>query len=380
MKITDITATALSHRYTDEEQTTFALGRAVKKDLVLVRVETDEGLVGYGEAHHGLTHTAVAEVVNHSLAPLIVGSDPQSVEAIWSRVYKARIQSHGLVTASYLGLSGIDQALWDLLGKAAGQPVYKLLGGEHKPIDAYAGGVSLGFGPVDALVDEVTELRQRYGFKAVKLRLGAGVAADIARVEGVREAFGDDLRIMTDAGTRYDIVDTYALLGALEANQVEWFEEPFPRDDMVSLAELRARSDIAIATGENHYGRADFIPMVNARVADILQPDPSKTGGISELRKIGELAAGAHLRLAPHSSHSPLNHAAAINVLATVASAYIFEADVASNPFIGRLFAEGVTISDGVVHPSDRPGLGIEVDESAMAAFPAVPGPPFQRS
>ena len=180
---------------------TQGVGNMVKRDLVLVRVTAENGVIGYGEAHMGLNPTAVAEVIRHSMAPLVVGSDVFDSEDIWQRVSRHQIVTHGLGAGSVIALSGIDIALWDLKGKLLGQPVYRLLGGAKRRIRAYAGGMGLGWQPNEALEREVAGLRER-GYTAIKLRVGQTVEADAARVAHIRRAFGHELDIAVDAATR----------------------------------------------------------------------------------------------------------------------------------------------------------------------------------
>jgi len=168
---------------------TLGIGRAVKRDAVVVKVTTDDGLVGYGEAHHGRAPGAVAHLVNTTLRQLVQGLDAADVVGVWARIYKMQLGSHGLGAATAIGMSGIDMALWDIRGKAVGWPLYRLLGGASRPIPAYAGGVSLGYQEPAALVEEASALVAT-GYRALKLRIGDSPARDLARVGAVRKAFG----------------------------------------------------------------------------------------------------------------------------------------------------------------------------------------------
>jgi L-alanine-DL-glutamate epimerase-like enolase superfamily enzyme len=210
MRITDIKAFPISSPIPPEKQNRLGIGRLAKRDAVLVKVLTDEGLIGWGEAHHGRNPGAVANIVNNTMHQLVVGMDPTDTVAIWSKVYKAQIASHGMGAGSVIALSGVDMACWDIKGKAVGWPVYRLLGGGMRPIPAYAGGGgSLGLGrDPRALVDEVAALTAR-GYKAVKLRIGAAVEKDIARIAAVRKAF-ERIDILTDANTAYTLDDARA--------------------------------------------------------------------------------------------------------------------------------------------------------------------------
>lgn len=375
--ITSVTATVVSHVFA-EQRTRFGLGAPRKRDLILVKVTTADGHAGFGETHHANAPTAVAELINHSLAPLAVGQDAFDTEGLWAKAYRTQLRTHGLANAAALAISGLDMALWDVKGKHLGLPVYKLLGGRRQEFRAYVGGATFGFEPPEQIIDRITGFKEKFGFKGVKLRVGESVESDARRLVAVRKAFGDDLEIMVDANTRYDFVDCLAILPTLEACNVVWLEEPLSRDDTAALAEIQRRTSIPIAVGENHYTRREFMPLLEPRAAAIWQPDSSKTGGITEIKKIGDLATLEHIRFAPHTSHSMLNYSTSLHVMSAVAASYRFEADPSDNAINDAVMSPTVVVKDGMVSPSDAPGLGVEVDEEALAKFPGVPGPSFR--
>jgi D-galactarolactone cycloisomerase len=213
MKIASIWATPLYVRI--ENGARLSIGTAIKRDTVVVRVETESGLVGYGESHHARSAGIIAEIVNTTLQELILPASANDVVDIRSRIYEWQLRSHGLGADVVMAMSGIDMALWDIRAKAVGQPLYKLLGGSKKPIKAYAGGVSLGWQPPHELVDEVGR-HVEVGFNAVKLRVGDLTLRDIERVTAVRKAFGDSLKIMLDANTGYSLEDVRLVMPAFE--------------------------------------------------------------------------------------------------------------------------------------------------------------------
>ncbi|HET6467924.1 MAG TPA: mandelate racemase/muconate lactonizing enzyme family protein [Geminicoccaceae bacterium] len=351
------------------------LGANTKRDVVLVRITTDDGTVGWGESHHGQNPTAMAEVVEKGLGSLILGADPLDSEGIWARLARQQVVTHGLGAGSVIALSGIDIALWDLKGKLMGQPVYRLLGGAPKRLRAYAGGLSLGFKPVDELEREVRALVDR-GYTAIKLRVGDHPKRDAERVGHIRHAFGDELDIAIDAATRYSQLDIPDVLAYCEKHRVYWLEEPFTPDDIGAYAELRRRTAIPIAAGENHYTRQAFRDLLEARAITIAQADCTKAGGISEVRKIADMAGAWHVWMAPHTSHSVLSAAANVHLLCAIQNGLIYEADVAAvNPFRTDLSRVPFEVVDGHIEPNDRPGLGLEIDEAVLAAHPAIAGP-----
>ncbi|MDQ7904793.1 mandelate racemase/muconate lactonizing enzyme family protein [Phytohabitans sp. ZYX-F-186] len=375
MKIAHVTAVPLSYRY-KELPMPLATGQSYKRDTVIVRVRDADGAVGYGEAYHGKAPTAMAELINTTLADLVVGEEADNTEGIWTKVFRRQVRGAGTGAAAMAGLGGIDMALWDLRGKRLGVPVYRLLGGERRAFRAYAGGIRLGFQPPEQLAQEVTRLRE-LGYTAVKIRLGDSYANDMARLRRVREEVGDDFDIMVDINLGYSFDEMYRLLPVLGECAVTWVEEPFERTDVGSLRQLRRRSPVPVATGEHLFGVHEFLPLLQAEAVDFLQPDPSSGGGITELKKIGDLAKAFHVRFAPHISNSRLNHAAVLHVMSAVSCSYIFEADATDNRFAEALCTAPLAIdAEGLVRAPDAPGLGVEVDESLFAEFPAIAGSP----
>jgi D-galactarolactone cycloisomerase len=354
------------------------VGRTLKRDAVVVKVTTAGGLVGWGESHHGRAHSSIAHFVNHALAPMVAGMNAADVNGVWQRVYARQLASHGIGAGCAIAMSGIDMALWDIRAKAVGWPLYRLLGGASRRIPAYAGGVALGWQEPAALVEEAGE-HVRAGYKAVKLRLGDTVARDVARVQAVRDAFGGDLTILADANAAYTLDDARQAIPALDALGVGWLEEPFPAHDYRNYERARAFGRIAFAAGENHYTRFEFSRLVDDRVVDILQPDLSKTGGITETLRIAALGSAYKLPVHPHSSMTGINMAATLHVLAAIDHGGYFEADVSrGNLFRDALVATPFAIGeDGCVAPPRGPGIGVEVDEAFIAAHPAIEGPAY---
>jgi L-alanine-DL-glutamate epimerase-like enolase superfamily enzyme len=277
-----------------------------------------------------------------------------------------------------LAMSGIDLALWDIRGKAVGWPLYKLLGGSRKPIPAYAGGVSLGYQDPVALVAEARPHIDA-GYKAVKLRVGDTPVRDIKRIAAVRKAFGDELVILTDANIGYSLEDARQALPAMEELNVGWLEEPFPPHDYRSYELAAGFSRVPLAAGENHYTRFEFNRVIEDGAITILQPDLSKTGGITEALRIAAMASAYKLTTNPHSSMTGLNMAASIHFLAAIDNGGYFEGDVSrNNLFRDKLTSTPYTVgSDGCVLPLDAPGIGVEVDEDFLTAYPVIEGPSY---
>ena len=378
MKITAIEAFPTSFPLPPEKRVSLGIGTAVKRDAVVVKVTTAGGLTGWGEAHHGRAHVAVAKLIETTLKALVLGMDAADVVGVWAKIYKMQLGSHGMGAATCLAMSGIDMALWDIRGQAAGMPIYRLLGGSRKGIPAYAGGVSLGYQEPQKLVDEVRPLLDR-GYQAIKLRVGDTPKLDIARIEAVRKAYGDDLVILTDANTGYTVADARAAIPRMDALNVGWLEEPFPAHDYRSYRMAAGFGRTPLAAGENHYTRYEFNRVLEDGSISILQPDLSKTGGITEGLRIAAMASAYKLPIHPHTSMTGLNQAACVHFLAAIDNGGYYEADVSQlNLFRDELVSDPCTVDrDGKVWPLDKPGLGLEVDEDFLRRHPAIEGPGY---
>lgn len=355
-----------------------AIGRAVKRDAVVVKVTTACGIVGWGEAHHARAANVVAEIVNTTMRDILIPGSAGAVSDLWARFYNWQVRSHGLGAAAVIAMSGIDMALWDIRGKAVGWPLYRLLGGGAKSLPAYAGGVALGWQETSSLIDEIAPLVTA-GYRAIKLRVGDTVASDIERVAAVREKFGEQLTILTDANTGYTLDDVRRVAPVFESLGVAWLEEPFPAHDYRSYAAAASLTTIPLAAGENHYTRFEFSRLIDDGHVAVLQPDVAKAGGITETMRIAATASAWKLRIAPHSSVTGLSQVASIHVLQALDNASYFEADVTpSNPFREQLTPTPWAISaDGTVTAPASPGLGVEVDEDFIAAHPFIAGKNF---
>ncbi len=378
MKITNITAYPLSYSIPEKFRVTLGIGSAIKRDCVLIKVETSDGLFGWGESHAGRAPGAVAQLANTTLKSLVTGMDAFDVVGVWNKIYTMQLASHGMGAACAIAMSGLDMALWDIRGKAVGWPIYKLLGGNARPIRAYAGGVSLGYQRPEELVQEASVVADQ-GYRALKLRLGDSPREDIARVEAVRQALGPEIDILTDANTAYSLNDARRVMPALDAANVGWLEEPFPPHDHARYREARSFGRTPLAAGENHYTRFEIQRVIEDGVLTIIQPDLSKTGGITEGVRIAAMVSGWKHSFNPHTSLTGLNVAASIHVLASIDNAGYFEADLSRyNPLRDDLCSwNAVVAPDGTVLPPEGAGLGVEIDEGLLAKFPVIDGPGY---
>jgi L-alanine-DL-glutamate epimerase-like enolase superfamily enzyme len=253
LRITDVQAFATSFPIPESNRVALGIGTAVKRDAVIVKVSTSSGITGWGEAHHGRAHTAVAKLIETTLKQLILGFEIHDTIGIWDRMYRFQLASHGMGAGASLAMSGIDMAIWDARGKALNLPLYRLLGGSRKAIPAYAGGVSLGYQKESTLVEEAGKSLSQ-GYKAIKLRVGDSPKADIERMRAVRKAF-PDMTILTDANIGYRVEDVRRVMPAMDELAIGWLEEPFPAHDHRSYREARTFGRTPLAAGENHYTR-----------------------------------------------------------------------------------------------------------------------------
>lgn len=377
MRITEIRAVPISFPVPPEKSVRLGIGRSVKRDAVLVRVETDEGLVGWGESHHGRCPGAIARLIDTTLRELVLGMDATDVSGVWNRVYKMQLASHGMGAAAALALSGLDMALWDIRCQATQWPLCQLLGGKSKPIKAYAGGIALGWQEPASLVEEAQALVEQ-GFRALKLRVGDTARRDIERVRAVRQALGDDIDLLVDANTGYKLDDVRRVMPAYEELGVSWLEEPFPAWDSTAYASAARLGRVPLAAGENHYTRYEFGPLLKDGNVGYVQPDLSKTGGITEGMRIAAMASAIKLTVNPHTSATAINMATSIHYLCAVDNPGYFEADVTQlNPFRDEL---GTVLpyqldAQGCVEPLPGPGIGLRPDEDFIARHPLIEGP-----
>ena len=378
MQIRSIEAIPLSFRLPEGKTVRLGVGATTKRDAIIVKVVSDDGVIGYGEAHPGRSPGAIVSLIHNTLAPMLTGLSVHDTNSVWTRVNRMQLSSHGLGAGAALALSGIDMALWDLRAKSLGIPLYSLLGGSRKPIAAYAGGISMGFQAPDALAEEAQSYVDR-GYRAVKLRLGDNPKDDIARVQRVRTQLGDQITILVDANTSYSVSDVRAVLPSLEDCKVAWLEEPFGCNDFGAYRQAaQLTKGVALAAGENHYTRFEFARLIEERAVSILQPDLSKSGGISEGLKIAAMASAWGLPVHPHSSATGINHLASIHFLASIDNGGYFEACVSAFNPLRDMFGSPFSIDqEGFVQPSTAPGIGLEIDESVFTKFPFIDGPGY---
>ena len=361
MKIDHLETITLRFEYADGFR--YAGGQCTARVTSLVLVHTDSGHVGIGAAysHPGLVHLIVQE----QLAPLLIGEDPTEVESLWQKMYRIT-RWYGRKGAAMSAIGAIDTACWDLRGKSLDQPVWALLGGQQATCPAYAS--ALLWKEPAALAEEAARLIER-GFRRVKMRLGYGGDIDRAAVRAVREAIGANCDVMCDGSMRYSLDDAESLGKFLAENNVFWFEEPFEPEDIDSYVALRSRVSVPLAAGENEFGLQGFRELIRAGALDIVQPDTSRCGGITEAKRVADLAQSAGLRVAPHTWSDAVAITANAHVVASLPHGITVEVDQTGNPLIEELLVEPLVVRDGRLSLSNAPGLGIELNPVTLQRY-----------
>lgn len=381
LAIAELRAFAVSVPMPEHAQVTLGVGRTVKRDAVLVRVRSSGGLTGWGEAHHGRTPTAIAAIVNDTLAEAVEGCDACDVVGLNDRMRRTAQVTQGSGSAAALAISGIDMAVWDLRSRAVDWPLCRLLGGAPNPVPAYAGGVALGWDDPDALVEEARGLVAQ-GYRAIKQRIGQDPASDLARLRALRGALGHEIEILADANSRYSLRDALRIAPGLAELDISWLEEPFEPQDARLYRALAGRTSVQLAAGENLFTRQDFRAMIEDGAVSEIQPDLSKAGGITECLRIAGLASAFGLTIHPHASMTGLNAAATLHFLSAIGNGGYLEADVSRfNPLRDDLVTGAVGLSpDGMLQASEMPGLGIEVVPEFIKDHPPIPGSAYRRA
>jgi L-rhamnonate dehydratase len=368
VKITDIESTVL--RLPEVK----CIGDGAQS-ILLIRVHTDAGITGIGEAHSNPTiskaiiEAPLCSVSSCGLRELLIGENPLDIAHLTDKMQLAT-QTYGRRGAFMHALSGIDIALWDILGKATGQPVFRLLGGARRDrLPIYAS---------DLMPDttaETAELARRHkaaGYRAMKLgwgSLGRSYREDLARVEAVRAAVGDAMDLMVDVGTPMQFDDALHLARGLADSGVYFLEEPLAPDDLEGFRRLVAASPTPIATGEKLTARPEYMDLMERGGLRIIQPDVARVGGISEASRIATLAETRSVRMIPHCWSTDILVAATLHVIATVRDCPYLEYNVTANPLRRELLTHPIRPRDGIVTVPTGPGLGIEINEDTVQRY-----------
>jgi D-galactarolactone cycloisomerase len=357
------------------------------RQALLIEVRTDDGLVGWGESGSGTLSRAGAVFVEDVLAPLAIGEDPFDLDKIAQKVATTLDRAGWTGDFGMQAWSGLEVALWDVMGKATGRPVSQLLGGRVRDrVMAYATGlyyVPTAADPAAARREEARGYVEA-GYRAMKMKVGGLTPGDDLReVAGIRAEIGDDVLLMADANCAYDSRTAIQVGRGLEEHGIAWFEEPVQRGDLDGYLEVRRALGIPITGGE-HLGSLDaFREYVFRRVVDVLQPDVANCGGLGAARRIAALARAFHVRVFPHVWGTPVAVAAGLHFAATLpsmpttmtptplAQEPLFEFDSTPHPIRDAMSTAALRPKDGWLAVPDGPGLGVEVDVGVVRHFAA---------
>ena len=366
MKITDVKTIRLRATIPTEGQVFSRSGMRTSRTATLVQIETDQGITGLGSGSGNgeLIEVIVAKV----LKPLLIGMDPTEIEEIWDKAYvRGGHKEFGTRGVGVVALSGVDIALWDILGKIRGMPIYELLGGRCRDkVAVYATAL---------YPDEPSKVARRargfaeQGFHGVKIKVGFDLDQDIGIVRAVRQELGENFTVMTDANQGYTVDVALKAAAAFSDCGVFWLEEPLFVEDIEGHAQLREKSKIPIAVGENLNTYYAFENFVMRDAVDFLQPDVARAGGITEIKKIAALAAKHNLAVSFHTWGDAVALAASLHLSAALKECGVMELDYTYNPLRAELLKEPLEVKKGFMVPPDKTGLGVELDPKALDRF-----------
>ena len=344
------------------------------QDTVIIRIRTDEGLEGIGEADASpeVVKSIIDAPFSHSIAcglrELLIGEDPLDTDRIWSKMYR-RTMYYGRRGVVITAMAGVDLALWDLKGKAFNQPIWRLLGGRHHDrIPAYA---SILFGRDGSETREIAQRWREAGYGAIKFGwepMGESEALDLELVRGGRQGIGDENTLLIDAGCVWDARTALRRAEAFNEFGIGWLEEPLEQDDIDGYVWLRDRSPVLIAAGEGECGRAAFRPWIDRHALDVYQVDLARNG-FTEAAYIRQRVEEAGARLCNHCYKTPISVAACLHWISTSKSAFIFEDCVEDSPLRHDLTQEKLQAVDGRIAVPNGPGLGVTLNEPFVERF-----------
>ena len=344
------------------------------QDDLLIRIETDEGIYGWGEVDsspevaRAVVDAPTSHVISHGLRQVLLGRDPFDIEELWELMYRKTIY-YGRQAVAIHAMSGVDMALWDILGKATGKPVHKLLGGSYRSQARPYASVLMPETPAEA--EGMARGFVARGFTAMKFGwgpLGRDEGLDVELIAAARSGAGN-AELMIDIGQQYTVKRAIRTAERVEKYRLTWMEEPLPPDDYDGYRELTRAVSLNIAAGEAESGRLAFRKLIEYCRLDIVQPDISRAGGLTETRKIAVLAEDANVRLVPHAFKTGVLLAACLHLIAALPHTELLEFTLAESPLRRDLLLEPFRAVDGWVAVPEKPGLGIEVNPDTIAKY-----------
>jgi D-galactarolactone cycloisomerase len=366
MEITDIKTIRLRAQIPTEAQVFSRSGVRNFRSATLIQVETDGGITGLGSCSGN--GELIEVIVGKVLRPLLLGMDPTQIDEIWDRAYvRGGHKEFGTRGIGVVALSGIDIALWDILGKVRGVPVYQLLGGKSRDqVPVYATAL---YPEEPSRVVERARTFAEQGFHGVKIKVGFDLDQDTRIVRAVREELGKDFIVMTDANQGYTVDVALEAAAAFADCGAFWLEEPLFAEDVEGHAQLRKKNKVPIAVGENLNTFYAFENFVMRNAVDVLQPDVARAGGISEINRIADFAAEHKVGLSFHTWGDAVALAASLHLSAALRECGMMELDYTYNPLREELLKEPLEMRKGFMAPPDKAGLGVELDGRALETF-----------
>lgn len=349
---------------------------AYRTNWVFIKVMTDSGLYGIGEATLEYREPTVVQAIQE-LERYLVGKDPHNIEAFWSETYRDAYWRGGVVLMS--ALAGVEMALWDIKGKDLGVPVYQLLGGKVRDsIPCYANGWFAGAKRPEEFAAKA-KIAVTNGFSGLKWDPFGSEFMNIPPrkltealdcVAAVKDAVGDQVHLIIEGHGRFNVPTAVRIGHALREFGILWFEEPIPPDDKAGLAWVRKKIDTPVSGGERLYSRFEYADFLRMECADYWQPDVSHAGGIMEVRKIAAMAESHYIPVCPHNPSGPVANAATLQLAACMPNFFLLETMANDIPWRGEISDEVVRFEDSRMFIPDRPGLGIDIDVEQIARHP----------
>ena len=357
----------------------------IPRSFMLVKVTTDEGIYGWGECSSAYGHSypmVVKEIIDHTLKRLVIGEDPRNIEQLVSKMRTWIWGYLGSAGVSNQAIAAVEIALWDISGKAANMPVYKMLGANREEVEVYATGAT-NFGVDYDWHCAFFERCLKQGFKGVKVRTGKSKDWDEAFVKTIREYIGDDRKLMVDAYMTYTPETAFEMAERFAPYKPYFFEEPISQYDLTSLQKITKQSPVPIALGERVTSLYEFKNLIQNGIGSIFQPDATIAGGISEAKKICALGEAYSIECIPHiGGLAAVGIAANLHLALSCRNVKLLELDAAEyQPLRDSILKDDVfnpnNMVDGMLRPSDAPGLGIEIVESRLEDFVYERGPVY---
>jgi D-galactarolactone cycloisomerase len=372
LKIDSVRALPIHVEIPEQHRVESGAGRKLARQMCLIELRTDDGVVGIGSPSGPYDPGLLRRIVEDVIGPHLVGKDPGDLPYLWHHLYHGEVSRNlGHRGIGVAALSGVDLALWDIRGRAAGQPVHQLLGGRYHVdgVRAYASSIYWDLTPQQAAAEARSWVDR--GFTAVKLKIGRDWRRDVRNLTAIRNEVGEAVDVLVDANQALDRRTAHQILAELEHLECYWFEEPLNIDDIEGHRMLcDARRSVRIATGENMYTRHAFAEFVRHGALDVLQADAARAGGISEVQRISDLAACNGLEWIPHTFNDIVTVTANLHLVAASPHPAMFEWDITHNALMTELADLRLELVDGRVQPPERPGLGLEIDWDFVQAHP----------